>query len=125
MARMSRVRSPSFTRVDARGTLHEVVNAGTWKSVLCGRMKRHAVIGNHYHTQTDVFVFLTLGRAEVTCVNPRTGRRRRATLRRLEGILLPAGTAHALRFTAPSAFVMLKSRRYDQKRPDTFSYPVQ
>ena len=124
MARVIRVRAPSFTRVDARGTLHELMNAGTWKSVLYGRMKRHAIMGNHYHKQTDVLFFLARGRAEVLCVNPRTGRRRRATLNHLEGILLPAWTAHAIRFAASSAFVILKSRRYDQKRPDTFPYPV-
>ena len=124
MAQAIRLRGPSFTRVDARGALHELMNAGTWKSVLYGQMKRQAIMGNHYHRQTDVLFFLVKGRADVRCVNPRTGRRRRATLRPLEGILLPAWTAHAIRFAAPSACLILKSRRYDQQRPDTFPYPV-
>ena len=81
-------------------------------------------MGNHYHKRTDVMFFLTGGQAEVVCVDSRTGRRRRATLSRLEGVLLKAGVAHAVRFKAPSSFIMLKSRRYDRRNPDTFSFTV-
>lgn len=124
MTSPARVLSPSFTRTDARGALHELMNGGAWKSVLFGRMKRRAVMGRHFHKRTVVLFFLTRGRAEVRCVNARTARKRRVTLRAMQGLRLPAWTAHTIRFLAPSEFVMLKSRRYHPARPDTFPYPA-
>lgn len=120
----ARTLSPSFTRVDARGTLHELMNDGAWKSVLYGRMKRHATMGRHFHKRTVVLFFLTEGRAEIRCVDARTARERRITLRAMQGLRLPVWTAHTIRFLAPSAFVMLKSTRYHPARPDTFPYPA-
>ena len=121
--RAASVISPSFRRRDRRGILVEMLNDGRWASVLCGRMKAGAVMGNHYHKRTEVFFFLTSGSAEVVCrpVGGATPRSRRCAIRAHEGVWLRAGTAHAIRFTRPSAFVMLKSRRYRPSQPDTYA----
>ena len=118
------VRSPSFTRVDARGTLMEVLNTGQWACLLCGRMKAQAVMGNHYHKRTDVFFFLTDGRAEVLSQNLATGERQQHRLAATEGIWLKTNVAHAIRFHEESSFVMLKSLPYDRNDPDTFAHPL-
>lgn len=115
---------PSFERVDDRGVLREVLNSGRWECLLSGEMKAQAVMGNHYHKKTNVFFFLTSGRADVTSVHMGTGSRRRYVLRRLEGILLKPHVAHAIRFEEDSSFIMLKSVRYDSADPDTFPHRV-
>lgn len=111
---------PSFERVDERGTLLEVLNAGRWESVLWGQMKAQAVMGNHYHKRTDVFLFLISGHAEVTSLQLGTGARKAMVLEASEGIMLKANVAHAIHFKADSSFIMLKSVRYDNADPDTF-----
>ena len=115
---------PSFKRVDERGTFLEALNFGQWENLFCGQMRAQAVMGNHYHKQTDVFFFLTDGRAEVICLRLDTGERSQQTLKAFEGILLKAHVAHAIRFEADSSFVMLKSVRYDSAHPDTFPHRV-
>lgn len=115
---------PSFERLDERGTLLEVLNAGRWECLLCGRMMAQAVMGNHYHKRTDVFFFLTSGRAEVICLHLGTGGRNQLALEAREGIILKANVAHAIRFKEDSSFIMLKSVRYDNADPDTFPYCV-
>lgn len=116
--------TPGFRRVDERGTFLEVLNTGRWESLLSGHMKSQAVMGNHYHKRTDVFFFLTSGRAEVTCFRFDTAERTQRTLKADEGIFLKARTAHAIRFEEDSSFVMLKSARYDDAHPDTFPHRV-
>lgn len=115
---------PSFERVDSRGTLLEVLNAGRWGCVLYGEMKAGAVMGNHYHRRTEIFIFLARGRAEVTSVRLDAGDRAQQTLGAREGVILEPNVAHAIRFTADSSFIMLKSLAYDTADPDTFHYRV-
>jgi dTDP-4-dehydrorhamnose 3,5-epimerase-like enzyme len=114
----------SHRREDDRGTLIEVMNRGAWRSVLCGSMRRGAVMGHHYHNQAEVFVFLTSGRADVGLCDPHTMQTTRMTVGAEQGILLPTGISHALRFTEDSTFVMLKSLPYDPASGDTVHYPV-
>lgn len=111
---------PSFERTDSRGTFVELLNAGRWESLVWGEMTSGAVMGNHYHKETEVCFLLTHGRATVVCEDVRSGVRRQVSLKAREGILFKPHEAHAVRYEEPSAFIMLKSRRYDQANPDTF-----
>ncbi len=120
-----RIVTPSFTRVDERGSFVEALNAGRWEVVICGRMKRDAVLGNHYHKKTEVFFFLTDGKAAVKTVGVYTQERDEFTLGAHEGVILPTGESHAIVFLEDSGFIMLKSVRYDPDDPDTFPYPVE
>ena len=115
---------PSYTRVDDRGTLREVLNAGRWESLLCGEMRPGAVMGHHFHKVTEVFVYLTSGRIHVTEVEVTTGVIRSRQLAAGEGIWLHPNVAHALRFEEASSFLMLKSKQYQPDDPDTFHYSV-
>lgn len=115
---------PSFERTDARGTFVELLNGGRWESLVWGEMTPGAVMGNHYHKATEVCFFLTRGRATVVCEDVRSGVRRQVSLKAREGILFKPHEAHAVRYEEPSAFIMLKSRRYDQAHPDTFPHQV-
>ena len=59
--------NPSFVRVDKRGVLKELINNPNkkWSVLNYGTMKKGAIIGNHYHKKTEVFFFLTKGKAKV------------------------------------------------------------
>lgn len=115
---------PGYRRVDARGTFLEVLNVGRWESLLCGEMRTGAVMGNHYHERTEVFFFLMRGAAEVTCIDVQSGARRTHRLNAQEGMWLRPSIAHTIRYEEPSAFIMLKSFRYDPDAPDTVPFPV-
>ena len=121
---MRKVHRPVWTRVDGRGKLVELLNTGQWKALLYGRMRRHAVMGHHYHKRTDVVFFLLDGKARVTSVQVRTARRRRCSLGRNQGVVFGSYESHAIRFLAPSEFIMAKSRPYRPSQPDTFAYRV-
>lgn len=115
---------PSFERTDERGTFVELLNSGRWESVVWGEMRAGAVLGHHYHKQTDVYFVLTQGRAAVSCEDVRSGARRALTLQARDGVLFAPYESHAVRFEEPSSFIMLKSRQYDQANPDTFPHPI-
>jgi hypothetical protein len=121
---MHTILKPTFEREDERGVLREILNEGTWETVLCGTMRVGAVLGNHYHKITQVFFYLTSGSACIRTIHVVTGERDQFTLASKHGILLTPDESHAIRFLEPSEFIMLKSRRYDPADPDTYSYPV-
>lgn len=118
------VLKPSFTRTDGRGTFTEVLNDGRWEVLLTGTMNSDAVLGDHYHKETTVFFFLTRGRAHIKTVHVDTKAREEFDLRSGEGVCLRTGESHAIHFTEPSDFIMLKSKRYDPANPDTFEFVV-
>jgi dTDP-4-dehydrorhamnose 3,5-epimerase-like enzyme len=114
------IHSPAFRREDDRGELLEILDQGSWTSLLSGRMKPGSVMGNHYHKITNIFFFLTRGSAQVSTVHAQTGERDRFRLEPRQGVMLEPGESHAIRFLEESEFIMLKSRRYDPADPDTF-----
>ena len=115
---------PGFVRRDERGTFAEVLNDGRWECLIVAEMKSGAVLGHHYHKLTDVFLYLRTGGAAVSEVDLGTGAGRRRTLAAGEGLWLHAGVAHAIRFEEASSVILLKSRRYDSRDPDTYACPV-
>ena len=117
-------RPAGHERVDDRGRLVEVLNEGTWRSVLTGTMKAGAIMGNHYHKHTVVYFYLLGGSAMVRTVHVESGRRDELSLRPGSGVFLPVMESHAIQFIEPSSFIMLKSRPYDPKEPDTYRFPV-
>jgi len=121
---MRRIHAPTFSRVDERGSFVEVLNAGRWEALLHGRMKRGSVIGNHYHERTEVFLFLTEGRAEIKTVEIGTGERQQFGLEANQGVMLHTRESHAIRFLENSTFIMLKSLAHNPDDPDTFPHPV-
>jgi hypothetical protein len=115
---------PGYRRADDRGILLEVLNGSRWECLLSGQMLRGAVMGHHYHEATEVFFFLTAGRADVGLWDPFDKQGGRTTLRAEQGIRFRPGISHAVRFVEDSTFLMLKSRRYDPANPDTFACRV-
>lgn len=115
---------PTFVRRDDRGLFIEVVNSGSWKTVITGSMKAGAILGNHYHKKTELFLFLTSGSCHVEKVDVRTRNKTETRINENEGIELPANHAHAIRFERDSSFVLLKSRAYREDDPDTFPFKV-
>ncbi len=114
----------AFARRDDRGTFLEVRNSGPWEAVIAGRMKAGAVMGNHYHRKTVLYFFIVRGAARVDLEDVLTGERDRVELPAEHGLLLPVNRSHAVRFREESDFIMLKSRPYDPKDPDTYEHPV-
>ncbi|HUU82452.1 MAG TPA: hypothetical protein VM243_03005 [Phycisphaerae bacterium] len=114
----------TFSRRDERGTFIEIINRGPWETVITGEMSSGAIIGNHYHKITELFFFLTGGhcRVDIECI--RTGRRRHVPLSAGRGVHLHTFEAHAIRFSAPSTFILLKSHAFDPEQPDTYDHPV-
>ncbi|MDZ4769267.1 MAG: hypothetical protein SGJ24_09075 [Chloroflexota bacterium] len=111
---------PGFVRRDDRGTLTEILNADSWASILHGEMVAGAVIGNHYHKETVVFLYLLSGGADITTVHVHTGMRDHFVLQAGEGVMLVTDESHAVRFTVRSQFLLLKSHPYDRDNPDTY-----
>ncbi len=115
----------SFERSDERGVFRELLNDNSkkWSVVNHGVMKKGAVIGNHYHKETDVLVFLLKGNAEAVSVELESGKRKSIELKEGEGMLLGINNAHAIRFLSDSEFIMLKTK-YKPDEPDTYKYKV-
>ena len=115
---------PTHVRRDERGELQEIVNSFPAKALLSGSMKAGAVMGNHYHRRTRVFFYLQSGSAVVRTVRADTGARDAFALSGGQGVVLEPNESHAIRFTAESGWLMLKSEPYDPADPDTYPLPV-
>ena len=115
---------PAFVRRDDRGEFCELTSSGTWRTVIYGRMKAGAVLGQHYHKKTNIHFQLLSGRARVALVDVQTQERDNLILESQGGVLLRPMVSHAIHFVEPSAFVMLKDIRFDPKNPDTYPYPI-
>lgn len=115
---------PSFERKDERGVFKEVLNEGTWEALICGTMKPHSVMGNHYHKETLVFFYISSGSASIRTVHVHTRQRDSFSLAGGHGVFLRTNEAHEIKFLEDSEFVMLKSLKYDPAAPDTFDFPV-
>jgi quercetin dioxygenase-like cupin family protein len=115
----------SFERNDERGVFREVLNGFEARTFICGEMKKGAILGNHYHKRTRIFLYLTRGAAQVGTVNVETGERDSFGLKENQGCFFEVNESHAVRFTEDGEFVMLKSLAYDARDPDTFSHPVE
>ena len=115
---------PLFERRDDRGVFREVLNGFSAQTLVTGTMRAGAVMGNHYHRKTRLFFYLARGGASVRTVHVETGARDEFSLGENQGIFLEPNESHAIRFTAESDFIMLKSLRYDPEDPDTYDLPV-
>ena len=115
---------PSFVRQDDRGTFIDVVAGGRWETVITGKMKAGAVLGNHYHKLTEMFFFVAEGRCRVDLECVRAGRRWCVEVSSGQGLHLHSFESHAIRFDVESTFILLKSRAYDPADPDTYEHPV-
>jgi quercetin dioxygenase-like cupin family protein len=115
---------PTFERRDDRGLFCEIVNGFSFAVAIRGRMSAGAVMGNHFHKKTRVFLFLVSGSAAVRTVDTATGAKDAFRLAEGEGVYLEPGESHAIRYETDSEFLMLKSLPYDPKEPDTFPFPV-
>lgn len=116
---------PSFTRTDERGTLRELLNSGVWQSILQGEMDAGAVMGNHYHQETEVFFFVISGEVAAITEDIHSKARDSFTLHALEGVILHPNVSHKLTFTQGGQFLLLKSNLYDPQNPDTYHYPIE
>lgn len=119
-----RPRNVAYMRQDSRGSLTEIINHGTWRSVLTGDMHAGAVIGDHYHKVTDVYVHMLTGKAVVHTVLVNEESRDGFVIDAGQGAFLPAMESHRVRFTEASTFILLKSQPFDPKHPDTYGLPV-
>lgn len=119
-----KARGPSFARRDARGDFWEIVSGPRWRTIIWGRMRRGATMGNHYHKETEAYFFLVRGKAEILERRVRGQGLRRVVLSGGEGVPLARWWSHRIRYLASSEFLLLKSRVYTSRRPDLYEFPV-
>ena len=115
---------PFFEREDERGTFSELVNTGTWESLVHCRMKTGAMMGNHYHDHTIVLIYLLEGAAEVKTVNVRSGEARETPVTASQGYVFRPEEARVIRYLQESTVLLMKSHRYDPDDPDLVDYDV-
>ena len=115
---------PGFERRDDRGVFREVINNFEARTLISGKMKAGAVLGNHFHRRTRVFFYLARGEAKVATLNVETGEKDLFSLGENQGVVFEINETHAIRFLSDGEFTMLKSLAYDPADPDTFPHPV-
>lgn len=121
---MHPILSPQFERTDSRGVFRELLNEGTWESLLTGTMNAGAVMGNHYHRHTRIYFYLASGAVRIRTIHVETGARDTFRLAAGQAVILQTDESHAIEFVESSSFIMLKSRRYRLDDPDTYPYDV-
>lgn len=115
---------PSYIRLDKRGVFIEILNDKHWGNISYGKMKKGAVMGNHYHKKTDIFFFVTSGGVRIDIMDIKTAQPMSIKLSENNGVVIPSGLPHAIRFLKDSTFIMGKSKRYDPENPDTYSFEI-
>lgn len=112
--------SPTHVREDERGSFIEFLNGQRVANVSCGKMRKGAVMGNHYHKKTSVYFFLVSGSAAIINLNVQTKKRESFSLHKNEGTVFNPFVSHAIEFRQDSTFIMAKTRAYNAKNTDTY-----
>lgn len=120
----TKILTPTFVREDERGSFIELLNGQEVENVSCGKMRKGAIMGDHYHKQTSVFFFLTSGSARVKNLHVQTKKRESFELKKNEGTVFEPFVTHAIMFHQDSTFIMLKTKKYDAKNTDTYAYKL-
>jgi len=112
---------PSFVRNDDRGTFVEVVNEGPWETVIYGSMKKGKTMGEHYHRENRAFFYLMTGRAEVRIKHLVDGTESTVFLEARQGLTFLPFELHTINYLKDSDFMLLKSYRFHDSKPDIFT----
>lgn len=115
---------PTFKRQDGRGLFVEVVNEGPWETVITGHMKAGARMGDHYHRECRAFFFLIRGSAKVEVKHLFDDTTSLVMLEENQGLYFLPFETHAVSYLSDSDFILLKSYRYREDRPDIFPAPL-
>ncbi|MBI2028408.1 MAG: WxcM-like domain-containing protein [Candidatus Levybacteria bacterium] len=116
--------NPVFVREDHRGLFVEASNGRSWKTITFGKMKKGAVMGNHYHKKTNALFFIIKGKVKIDNIDVKSRQTQALSLRDNEGIIFPPFVSHAIHFQESSFFMLCKSKKYNPKDTDTFDYVV-
>lgn len=111
---------PTFIRNDNRGKFIEVVNEGPWETVIVGSMKKGKIMGEHYHRECRAYFFLTSGKAGVKIRHLVDQTTDDVELSAEQGIYFLPFEIHNIEYLEDSDFLLLKSYRYNDSRPDIF-----
>ena len=120
----SKVLKPTFSRHDERVDFFEMLNGLRWENISYGKMKKGAIMGNHYHKKTGVFFFILSGLATVKIMHVKSKKRESLLLASNEGIIFDKNSSHAIIFSEESLFLMGKEKTYNKEKPDTYPYVV-
>lgn len=115
-----RVQSSAYIRTDARGTFVEIINSDyEWRSVNGGRMKKGSVMGNHYHKKITAFFYILEGEARVEIW--KNGKPKQSyCIRTNQGIFFLPYEIHTATFLKPSAYLLLKDYKFNERNKDIF-----
>lgn len=116
-----KILKPILIRKDKRGVFIELINRGVWRGIYFSQMEKGAILGSHYHLKTKVFFYLIAGRATIELINVKTKKRTFSELEKNQGIIIPKGFWHAIKFLKTSSFVMSKSESFRESDPDTYN----
>lgn len=117
-----KVLESTFIRRDKRGVFVEILNKGIWKNISFGKMKKGAILGDHYHKKTDLFLFIINGRAQIDMVDIKSKKVETMVLKNNQGAFIKRGYFHKVKFLTDSIFIMSKSEKYNPKNPDTYNF---
>ena len=116
-----------FTRLDPRGLFVECISSPqSWKAINAGKMRKNAIMGNHYHKKTTVLFFLLSGTAQVAIKDVRQKNQTKQvfSLTANQGVIFSPYETHAITFTSAGQFILLKNRQFSEKNQDLFSAPL-
>ena len=114
------VQSSAYIRTDARGTLIEIINGNdAWKSVNWGKMKKRAVMGNHYHKKNTAFFSILQGEARVE-VWKKGKKKQSYRILPNQGIFFMPYDIHTVTFLKPSSYLLLKKNKFNARAKDIF-----
>lgn len=115
-----RVQSSAYIRTDARGTFIEIINSDyAWKSINGGKMKKGAVMGNHYHKKITAFFYILEGEAVVE-IWKKEKPKQSYRIRPNQGIFFMPYEIHTVTFLKPSTYLLLKDRKFNEREKDIF-----
>lgn len=120
-----RILRPSFVRDDERGSFRELINIGQWESLVQGDMRKDAVLGNHYHKETQLFFMVLAGRVRVETEHVQSGERECFHLEAFEGVIIHPYESHKMTFEDDGSFLFLKQKQYDPNHPDTYHHAIE
>ena len=110
-----------YIRTDARGTFIEIINGDdAWRSINWGKMKKGAVMGNHYHKKNTAFFSILQGEARVE-VWKKGKKKQSYCIRSNQGIFFMPYDIHTVTFLKPSSYLLLKKNKFNESAKDIFA----
>lgn len=111
---------PRFEFKDGRGIFKEIIRGNEWKELNIAVRKKGVVSGSHYHKKSKECFYVLKGQGKLDIKNIKENSYSYYRFKTNDLFIVEPFELHTFTYEKKTTFVILFSRMFDKKKPDTF-----